>query len=81
LRVWMSDKADKGENAAAPAKEAEPGAVDSGNEEPPSPDEMNIALPDHIVAGDWGIHVSVYEAKEFKSKDPNGCCASVTVKC
>ena len=85
LRVWVDDK--PGTDGADAGAIEEDGGL--GRESPGEDDsklaeesnEMDIALPDEILPGDWGVHVCVYEAKDIRASDPNGCRSSVTIKC
>jgi len=82
LRLWIDDNSGKGgeEAAAAGAPASECEAVDEDASAPDS-NELDFALPDEIMPGQWGVNVCVFEAKDIRCGDPNGCRTSVSIKC
>ena len=87
LRLWIDDKSGTGgADAGAIEEDGGVGRESVGEGEDDSmpaeeSNEMDIALPDEILPGDWGVNVCVYEAKDIRASDPNGCRSSVTIKC
>ena len=85
VRIWMGNNSDKGGASARVEADDRPGD-DEGDEVRPGDEEGGdevgkMVLPDDVPCGDWGITVCVLEAKDIRTRDPNGCCANVTVKC
>ena len=91
FQVWIAERPSSSEPPKAPAShKTEAGEEQAAaqqqqqqqqHEQQGPGDEMDVQLPAEIPTGDWSVTVHVYEAKNIRAADANGCCARIGLRC